>query len=239
MQDISPLFAIEAEQLMLAGMTDEAVELCREGLAVFPVYPAAVNVLISSLIASGKPDEANESLDYYKDNLPASLFLIIKKRLSEQNLNIDSGIHISKNEFPDYTDERIVEESPCIDEAHFDLKNLKASNLNIIHGLERFTPSYGSALFSPFNSNFKDKTLKVLKKQSDFSMIIQSLSKSSQIKPESHQDQNKGKSKKSVLVTETIAEILFKQGAYKEAESAYKELAQRFPDRAVYFHEKA
>jgi tetratricopeptide (TPR) repeat protein len=60
MADISPLFAVEAEQLLMAGQIEEAIELCRKGLEDYPDYPAALSVLSRAYITSGNAGEAGK-----------------------------------------------------------------------------------------------------------------------------------------------------------------------------------
>ncbi len=62
MNDISPLFAVEAEQLLLAGFTREAIDLCRKGLEQYPDYPTALAVLARAYEAAGDAGKAGEAL---------------------------------------------------------------------------------------------------------------------------------------------------------------------------------
>ncbi len=59
----SPLFAIEAQDLLSQGRVDDAIQLCRSGLALYPDYPTAYKVLADALILAGDPDSANEKLN--------------------------------------------------------------------------------------------------------------------------------------------------------------------------------
>jgi len=62
MDDLSPLFALEAEQLMLDGKTDEAIWLCNAGLQEYPDYPAAYAVLAQAYIELEDIDTAEDSI---------------------------------------------------------------------------------------------------------------------------------------------------------------------------------
>jgi hypothetical protein len=62
MDDISPLFALEAEQLMLDGKTDEAIELCNAGLLDYPDYPAAYAVLAQAYLEFEDYEAAKDSI---------------------------------------------------------------------------------------------------------------------------------------------------------------------------------
>ncbi len=53
MTDITALFALEAEQLFLEGKFDQAIELCRNGLKIYPDYPAAYSILTRSFLKLG------------------------------------------------------------------------------------------------------------------------------------------------------------------------------------------
>ena len=79
MSEISPLFAVEAEQLMLAGEVDEAVRLCLEGLDVYPGYSAAYLILIRSFREKGKYDDAMDIIRKAEEKFPRNPGIIALK----------------------------------------------------------------------------------------------------------------------------------------------------------------
>ncbi len=74
MTDISPLFALEAEQLLLSGFVEEAIELCEKGLTTFPDYPAAQVILAKLYHLVGKQNHSNEILLNAKTNNYGKIF---------------------------------------------------------------------------------------------------------------------------------------------------------------------
>ena len=63
MTDLSPLFALEAEQLLLENKNDEAIELCNRGLEEFPEYPAAYAVLAQSFLEKNDIDSSKKAIE--------------------------------------------------------------------------------------------------------------------------------------------------------------------------------
>ena len=59
MEIFSPLFALQAEELLLMGDYKTAETMCREGLHHYPDYVAAQSLLALSLIKQNKTDEAH------------------------------------------------------------------------------------------------------------------------------------------------------------------------------------
>lgn len=120
------------------------------------------------------------------------------------------------------------------EENYPDREHLKASNLSLIPGLSRFSTGNTNALFYQRKPIKRGTVQKVINKQSDFMSIISSLSLAEAIKPDYEPSADRNKS--SVVITDTIAGILMKQGAYKEAKEAYVELSKRNPDKLDYYN---
>lgn len=59
MEQISPLFAVDAQKLLQSGNYEAAIELCRNGLEHYPDYLSAKQILAKALKLTGLEDEAN------------------------------------------------------------------------------------------------------------------------------------------------------------------------------------
>lgn len=70
MAEISPFFAIDAEQLLDAGLPGQAIELCKLGIEIYPDYPSAYIILAKSYGLLNRYDEANQILENSKDLFP-------------------------------------------------------------------------------------------------------------------------------------------------------------------------
>ncbi len=63
MGEISVLFAVEAEQLLLTEMYDEAIDLCYEGLKLYPEYASAYSIISRALVKLNKKDDALNNIN--------------------------------------------------------------------------------------------------------------------------------------------------------------------------------
>lgn len=63
MEEISVFFAVDAEQYLISGFPQEAIDLCQRGLEAYPDYSAAYTVLARAYKALGEDDKAAEILD--------------------------------------------------------------------------------------------------------------------------------------------------------------------------------
>jgi hypothetical protein len=75
MSEISVLFAVEAEQLLLTEMYDEAVELCEAGLKIYPEYASAYGIIARAHNALGRKDEALKTLETAIAKFPTNRLL--------------------------------------------------------------------------------------------------------------------------------------------------------------------
>ncbi len=80
MTDITALFALEAEQLFLEGKFDQAIELCRNGLKIYPDYPAAYSILTRSFLKLGDIPSAEAILAEGLMLFPKAVSLIEMKQ---------------------------------------------------------------------------------------------------------------------------------------------------------------
>lgn len=81
MSDISPLFAVEAEELLNEGKYREAIELCKQGLEVYPEYDTAKLILSKALKLNGMDEEAHSTVDEVINKKPH--YKLAKKSLDE------------------------------------------------------------------------------------------------------------------------------------------------------------
>ncbi len=63
MEEITVFFAVDAEQYLISGFPQEAIDLCRRGLEAYPDYSAAYTVLARAYKAMGEDDKAADILD--------------------------------------------------------------------------------------------------------------------------------------------------------------------------------
>ena len=96
MAEISYSFAMEAEQLLLDGKAEEALNLCIEGLQVFPEYPSAYGIQAKAYKELG---DTRNALVVLADAL--MMFPNNKILLNLQNLIIEEQNAITGNENKD------------------------------------------------------------------------------------------------------------------------------------------
>lgn len=70
MAEISPMFALDAEELFQAGMFEEAVSLCKSGIDSFPDYFAGYSLLIKTLIELNDLEQASSLLSSAENIFP-------------------------------------------------------------------------------------------------------------------------------------------------------------------------
>lgn len=95
MDDLEPLFLLEAERLLELGDVRESAELCTRGLEKYPDYSSAYLVLLRSLEAMGDIVQMQEVLT----NVPNS----IKIRQSVQELLDRHGLRVAEEPNVDIT----------------------------------------------------------------------------------------------------------------------------------------
>lgn len=86
MSNVSVLFAVEAEQMLLAGLTKDAIDLCLEGLNAYPDYPAAFSILAKAYKEIGEKDRAQEVMGKALDKFPTNrLISFVSKIITEES----------------------------------------------------------------------------------------------------------------------------------------------------------
>lgn len=107
---VSPLFAVEAEELLIQGKAQEAINLVQEGLIEYPKYPSAFGILAKAYKMIGNDDDANEILESAVYTFPQSKTLkaILDPNSLKQpkEFNIDKAVEIRNRRF------KIIDETP-------------------------------------------------------------------------------------------------------------------------------
>ncbi len=255
MDSISYLFALEAEQLLMASMPEDAIELCQKGLKKYPNYASAIYVIAKAYIYLGQNAQAVNIVNEYEKILPANSFLALKKSLDFDNLLIidDNNSDISDNisvETQNDTQEELIDVNLTEDNEVFEnvIDNNKqnqvtieykqniSQNISLIPGLDKFTFSNSKNLFGTLQPKDVKKIKQINRHQSNIEHIQKSLANAEPIKVENTKSSEK--SKQTIVVTDTIADILFKQGAFIEAKNAYTELSNKNPSKSEFYNEK-
>ncbi len=104
MDEISPLFAVDAEHLLRNGFYEDAIELCEEGLKEYPDYPAAIAILAKAYKCIGDSGMAHNLLDNAAKSFPA--FRTIKNAQE----NIDKPIENMVLASSEVIEEEVIEE---------------------------------------------------------------------------------------------------------------------------------
>ncbi len=242
MNDISPLFAIEADGLLCSGEPEKAVELCKNGLDFYPDYKAGLIVLARAYFITGNFEKAKEILD---DNL-------INIELESFKNEASSSDEI---ELETETDESRDIESEAIPKEKQDYSIIPDSSDNsLIPGLDPITLSSSIRIPKRRTSRFEDinyphfdlSEYGVEEKTTDIKTLVNKAI-SQDIRPEEIKDKfseliEVEESKKTEPVrreyTETLANILELQGAFAEALEAYEYLHDTNPTRSDFYRLK-
>lgn len=271
--EITPLFAVDAEELLEQGLVDDALELCKLGLEAYPGYPAGEAVLARIYKVSGNSEMANEILETAMIKNPFNKALetlkkydieIPKKEVKIVELETNS-VEVFENESDSGLFENDVKESENYKEDLIDnsIKNeidneddesevfLDYEDISLITGLE--TPSaflgnnFGSKLeLLSFEKNDFPKVfdennkIQLIEKEDDYKKLASKIENAKKIKIDDSDiiEPDENKYELEELVTETMADIFFEQGAYDEAIKAYKALIKKHPEKEDKFNLK-
>lgn len=135
--EISPLFAVDAEELLEQGKVQEAIDLCLNGLEVYPGYPAGEATLAKCYKLSGNSEKANEILNIAIQKNPFNKALDTLKKYDLDLSNIEkiqtkrSKTQVKNKRFPDSTTDNLdnIENVNSVEE--FQNKSFN-SNINSI-----------------------------------------------------------------------------------------------------------
>ncbi|MCX6155897.1 MAG: hypothetical protein NT007_17255 [Candidatus Kapabacteria bacterium] len=72
MQEITPLFAIDAEEMLESGFIEEAIELCIDGLSVYPEYSSAYYILALAYKKNGDFENYKQTVTKSSSLFPSS-----------------------------------------------------------------------------------------------------------------------------------------------------------------------
>ncbi|HRP01971.1 MAG TPA: hypothetical protein PLE30_04910 [Candidatus Kapabacteria bacterium] len=101
MNEISPLFALEAEQLLLSGFIEEAIELCNKGLEVYPNYPVAQVILAKSYQVLGDKISSDKIISQAKNDNYGKVFDTFKYEDNIEIINNNSDNAIINSTIPE------------------------------------------------------------------------------------------------------------------------------------------
>lgn len=94
--EISPLFAVDAEELLENGQVQEAIDLCLAGLEVYPGYPTGEAVLARAYKMTGDADKANEILEEAISKNPFNKALETLKKFDLEIESIEKVERVSR-----------------------------------------------------------------------------------------------------------------------------------------------
>lgn len=95
---ITPVFALDAEDLFETGQYTDAVALCRQGLELYPEYASGYVVLYRALIALERDAEALTALKSGLEALPANRILL--RLINEHSIAYTPKVEEEAIEFP-------------------------------------------------------------------------------------------------------------------------------------------
>jgi len=223
MSEISPLFVLEAEQLLLTGHIDEAIELCKEGLSIYPDYTTAKVFLEKAYSLKDQLDKTTtkknivDEYEFSQDNKN------IEKQNEEKNY-ISELNNSSKSETINILESDIIQETKDnleISLVYEDsgIEEINSSKIEDIQGI-----SYQSKIIN------KKNDYELLSPIECIAKLIASRSNKSIIKETNKWNQ--------IVYTETMAEILLKQGKSEEAKEIYYKLIEKDPEKQDYYRSK-
>lgn len=96
MSKVSPMFALDAEELFLAGNKAEAIALCEAGIAEYPEYQSGYSLLIRFLSETGNFDKAKEYVEtatsYFPNNAKIEEYRKEIDKISSENIRLINEI---------------------------------------------------------------------------------------------------------------------------------------------------
>lgn len=260
MTNINELFAIEAEELLNSGKIDQAIQLCEKGLEKYPNYSTAYTILAQ---AYAKKRNSEDKITAIMDNIRkssisnhgaekviASIYEYLKNsEFVEEDSDNENNINETNEKEADVVDDKSdtlgyeeVEEISSIQDTHTKLIDLFSDNFHLENNLKiKFKREFmGSedALLKYYDKNFNCERLSIpLPKKDDLSILAESLS-SSKIAILDGDFPEDVRFDTPAIVTDTIAELLAKQGSLKAAKEVYQKLLKLNPDKEEFYLSK-
>ncbi len=216
MDEISLLFALEAEELIKENKLDEAIELCGAGLRIYPDYAAAVTILAHAYSLRGDAEKANSIIKQYSRRIIHAGISRFRSRLNQQGKQsavtdkFKDIVYDLQNagEIPMYSfyvvSDKFSDKVSSNPDAHSDAKLM--TNFYDYPANFKTVPKY------------KYKLKKSIFLEPDNFYLLDDIS--------------------GLPVTETFADILIKQGNFRKAIKIISELVLSQQDKADYFSEK-
>ncbi len=261
MPDISILFAVKAEELLEQGSVNEAIELCNRGIESYPDYPAAYCILAKAYKGIGDTGSLGKILDTaiakfpgnrQVENVYSDYVDLVREssRFTKINKAIDETPYINKER-----DENGIEKQEDHAEMH-PAVNLDSEDIELIPGMTKVSVASGLA----FSCDDSDEPLPPqpsfnltgsgdgnhvrTDNKTDYFTDMASKLENAKIphREEDHEDHRISLNDLDELdpgmVTDTIAEIYFSQGACNEAIKAYRILIGKHPEKESQYHKK-
>lgn len=216
MDEISVLFALEAEELINENKLDEAIKLCEAGLKIYPDYASAVAILAHAYLLRGDSQKAENIIEKYSDkiihtNLPR--IKSSKEKEPKQTARTDSfrdiiydlqkASEISMQSF-------FVLSDKFSDEPNYDINTPAAPKL--------MADFYNYPTNPKTISKYRHKIKKSITLEPDEFYQIDDIS--------------------GLPITEIFADILIKQGNYGKAIQILNHLLLNEPQKAEYYEAK-
>lgn len=143
MSKISPLFAVEAEQLFVLESYDEVIALCEKGLEVYPDYQGAHMLLAKAYAITGQAELAKGKLESFQQQFPGHRYfdsftqeideIIAITPEAEENTELvdsdeDAEVEVIFSEYSEEENEEIAEIPTYLDdfEEEIDLNELES-----------------------------------------------------------------------------------------------------------------
>ena len=115
MGEISVLFAVEAEQLLLTDLYEDAIDLCYSGLKLYPEYASAYSIISRALLKLDKKDDAINTINNAIKLFPSNKLL---KSVKDEIENFESALE--QDPFADSSDNIHIHDDPFSEKINHD-----------------------------------------------------------------------------------------------------------------------
>ena len=241
MEEISLLFAVEAEQYLLSGMIDDAIELCVKGIKAYPGYAAGYSILAMAYKQKGEIGKAKEAVITASVNQPFHKHIaslkneIVEEKKSENSVVTENTLYRANN----------LGIIPGICFSPFSI-NIEHSNFELRDFITKDVPTL--ELPKPYRNDIKSNYgINNTKQKINENDIIVNLSKrlENAVIPLNNYASDKDitnikspEEPKKLIITETMAAIYIQQNLIAEAITAYRQLAENSPVKKDYYYKK-
>jgi len=216
MEEISFLFALEAEELINNNMLDEAIALCEAGLKIYPDYAAAVAILSHAYSIRGDREKSVSIIEQHADKIIQTTVTRLKSRSNKEEFSNYELPDLTKSSLSDIDANQIMIADFYSLSDKFDSQNEDENG--IISESQTMAYFYSTPNNHKFASKYKMKINKNVSLAPDETFIIDDIS--------------------GLPITETFADILTRQGNFRKAVKILKELKLNEPHKTEYFEGK-